>query len=335
LRYTELIAELERGKFSNLYLFYGEEDYLKDEAVRKITEALLPNNRDFNYDILYGSSTTAEEIIGIAQTLPLFSSWRLIIVKEVDLLPESEGALLISYINNPSPSTCLIFVGDKADMRKRFFSALNRKATVIQFYPLSEGQIVSWIRFRARDLGLKISDEAVELLMEGVGGVLGSLDNELKKLSLYNAGKGIIEEGDVLEVVGDLRIPTIFNLTEAVGERDTERAIKVLRKILDEGEEPPKVLAMITRQIRLLLRALKLREAGFSQDEIRKRIGMAPRFFGDFIGQLQKHTPEDLINGLKRLQKADLELKTSGKGRGRILESLVLDLCRSGLTLRG
>lgn len=335
MKYAEFIGELERGSFSNLYLFYGEEAYLKDEALKKITEALLPGNRDFNYDLLYGSSTSAEEILGIAQTLPVFSSWRLLIVKEVDLLPDGESALLIPYIHNPSPSTCLIFVGEKADMRKRFFSALNEKAAVIHFYPLFDGQLVNWIKFRAKDLGFKISEGAIELMKEGVGCSLGALDNELKKLSLFAIGKGIIEEEDVLAVVGDLRIPTIFNLTEAIGEKKAERAIKILEKILEEGEEPPKVLAMITRQIRLLLKALKLKEAGFPQNEIRGKIGIAPRFFGPFIGQLQKHTSEGLLNSLKRLQRADLELKTSGKGKGRILEALILDLCRSGLTLEG
>lgn len=328
MKYTELIGELDKKKFSSLYLFYGEEAYLKDEAVKRVTDAILIN-RDFNYDILYGSSTTAGEILGIALTLPVFALWRLIIVKEVDQLPDRESELLLPYINDPAPSTCLIFVGGKADMRKRFFSALKGKAVVIQFYPLFEGQLPGWIRFRAKELGFKISEEAIVILKEEVGNSLGSLDNEIQKLSLYAVGKEIIEEGDVLKVVGDSRIHNIFNLTEAVGEKRAERAIRILRKILNEGEEPLKVLAMIMRQTRLLLKVLELKEEGFSRDEIKGRIGMAPRFFGPFMDQIQKHNLDGLLSAFKRLQRADLELKTSGKGKGKILESLILDLCRS------
>ena len=271
MKYTELIEELEKGRLSNLYLFYGEDAYLKDEAVKRVTTALL-TNRDFNYDLLYGSSTTAEEILGIAQTLPVFSAWRLIIVKEVDRISDRELESLLPYINNPSPSTCLIFAGEKADMRKRFFSKLKEKAVVIQFYHLFEGQIAGWIKFRAKELGFNISDEAIEILKEEVGNSLGTLDNEILKLSIYAAGKGIIEEGDVIEVVGDSKTHTIFNLTEAIGEKKAETAIRILRKILNEGEEPPKILFMVTRQVRLLHRAFELKEAGFSQDEIRKRV---------------------------------------------------------------
>jgi len=174
-----------------------------------------------------------------------------------------ELGYLLPYINNPSPSTCLIFVGEKADMRKRFFSALKEKGVVIQFYPLFEGQITGWIKFRVNELGFKIDGRAIEVLKEEVGTNLGSLDNELKKISLYIAGKENIEEEDVLKVVGGSKINTIFNLTEAIGEKKIEMAIKVLRKILNEGEEPPKILAMITRQIRLIHKALELKEAGF------------------------------------------------------------------------
>ncbi|MBI5199899.1 MAG: DNA polymerase III subunit delta [Nitrospirae bacterium] len=336
MKYNELIKELDKGRFSNIYLFYGVDNYLRDDAVKRVTDAVLSNsNRDFNYDLLYGSSTTAEEVIGIAQTVPVFSPWRLIIVKEVDQLPDKESEALLSYISNPSPSTCLIFAGEKADMRKRFFSTLKEKALVIQFYHLFEGQIAGWIKFRAKELGFKISDEAIEILKEEVGNSLGTLDNEILKLSIYAAGKGIIEEGDVIEVVGDSRTHTIFNLTEAIGERKVEGAIKILKKIMDEGEEPPKILNMIARQIRLLHRALELKEAGFSRDEIKVRIGILARFFGAFMGQLQKHNLEELMNAFKRLQRADLDLKTSGKDRGKILESLILDLCRSGIPLQG
>lgn len=328
MKYNELIEELKKGRFSNLYLFYGEEAYLKEEAVKRVTDAVL-SNRDFNYDLLYGSSSNAEEILDIAQTVPVFSSWRVLIIKEVDRIPDRELESILPYINNPSPSTCLIFVGEKADMRKRFFSLLREKAVVIQFYPLFEGQISGWIKFRAKELGLKISEDAIEALKEEVGTNLGSLDNEIRKLSLYAVGKGSIEEEDVLEVVGDLKTHTIFKLTDAIGEKKVEVAIRTLRKILNGGEEPPKVLAMITRQVRLLHRALELKEKGFSQDDIKGRIGIAPRFFSTFIGQLQKHTLNGLMNAFKRLQRADLELKTSGRSKVRILESLILDLCRS------
>jgi DNA polymerase-3 subunit delta len=319
--------ELEKKSFSNLYLLYGEEAYLRDEAVRRITEAVL-STKDFNYDLFYGSSTTAVEILSVAETLPVFSPWRLIILKEVDLLPDKEAESLLPYLSNPSPSTCLIFVGEKVNMRKRFFSALKEKAVVVQFYHLFEQELVRWIRLRVRELGYKITEGAIEILKEEVGSTLGTLDNELKKISSYAAGKDIIEEEDVLQVVGSLRTPTIFNLTEAIGEKKVERAIKILRKILDEGEEPPKVLAMITRQIRLLLKALELKKAGFSQDEIKANVGILPRFFGPFMDQLQKHTLEGLLTAFKRIQRADLELKTSGKVKGRILEALILDLCR-------
>lgn len=328
MRYSELIQELEKGRVSNLYLFYGEEAYLRDEAVKRVNDTIL-SNRDFNYDLLYGSSTTAEEILTIAQTPPVFSPWRVLIVKEVDKLPEKELESLLPYINNTSPSTCLIFIGEKADMRKRFFSALKEKGVVIQFHPLFEGQIAGWIRSRVKELGFKIDDKAIEVLKEEVGTSLGLLDNELKKISLYTAGKGNIGEEDVLKVVGGSRTKTIFNLTEAIGDKKVEEAIKILRKILNEGEEPLKILSMITRQIRLIHRALALKEAGFPPEEIKGRIGISPRFFGAFFGQLQKHTRNGLLNAFKRIQRADLELKTTGKGRVRILESLVLDLCGS------
>lgn len=327
MRYGELITELERKRFSNLYLFYGEEAYLIEDVLRRVSEAII-HAKDFNYDLLYGSSSSADEILGIAQTLPVFSPWRLLIVKEADKILDKDLERLLPYINDPSPSTCLIFVGEKIDMRKRFFSTLKEKATVVEFRPLFEGELNSWIKNKVRDSGLTIIDGAIEILKEEVGGELWALDNEIRKLSLYATHKDYIDEGDVLKVVGNLKIFTIFNLTEEIGQKRTENAIRTLRRLIKEGEAPPKILVMIARQMRLLLRSVELKEAGFRKEEIRKRIGIAPRFFNLLWDQIPKHNLEGLRHTFKRMQKADLEIKTSPGGKERILEALILDLCR-------
>src|SRR3989304_8019911 len=139
MNYSELIKNIEKGKIEPLYLFYGEEGFLIDEAVKKIVSVIVePSNRDFNLEFLRGGETSCEEIISKAQTLPFMGEKRVVIVKDIDEIKASGAERLMEYCSNPSPSTCLIFTANKIDGRNKLHTTLSKNGITVQFNRLTK-----------------------------------------------------------------------------------------------------------------------------------------------------------------------------------------------------
>src|SRR4030065_504803 len=114
MKYAELIRSLNQGKILPLYLFYGEEEFLVQEALDLITKKVVdPGAKDFNFNVLYCRDTSVSELVNLAQTLPFLSEKRLVIAKEIDAFKAVDLVKLAPYLNDPSPSTCLVMVSSQ------------------------------------------------------------------------------------------------------------------------------------------------------------------------------------------------------------------------------
>jgi len=114
MKYQEFVNAIERGQIRPLYYLYGDEPYLMDKCVQQLLERLVSADlRDFNLNVYYGTETKGDEIAETAATLPMFASWRVVVVKKADALSAASLEVLLSYIQRPSSSTCPPFAGRK------------------------------------------------------------------------------------------------------------------------------------------------------------------------------------------------------------------------------
>ncbi len=331
MRYQDAIGHIERGNLSPLYLLYGEEDFLiEDIANRLIKRAVLPGTESFNFNTFYGSELQdITEVLNIANTLPMMAPTRLVIVRETDRIKTSNLEVLLSYLENPSPSTCLLFIAQKIDKRMRFYSRLIEKGIEIICYPLKEDQLSHWIRHRVESFDLRITDDAIEYLIEWVGGGLRSLDNELNKLKAYIGERKKIQLEDTQTVTGGLRLYSIFELLASIGRKEINRALKILLKIIKDGEHPLVVLSMISRQCRNLLIIKDGMSKKVPQTEIAREVGLPPKYFQPLLRQADNFTLQQLERSLHLFFQTDLDIKS---GRGAVqnpLELLVIEMCKS------
>jgi DNA polymerase-3 subunit delta len=158
-----------------VYYIYGEEDYLVEEALKKISaRALTKGFESLNYHVFEGQTVDPEEAITAARTVPAFSTMRLVIVKRADSLKTGREEAFIKYVKDPSPSTCLVFTAYswKAVKASMLYKYLGKKGSVKACNRLSEGQLGRWIKNEAGKQGKKITDEAVQKLLAIAGGGL-------------------------------------------------------------------------------------------------------------------------------------------------------------------
>jgi len=179
MKYQEFIHAIEKGQIRPLYYLYGDEPYLMDKCVQQVLERLVSVDlRDFNLNVYYGTESKGDEIAATAATLPMFASWRVVVVKKADALSAASLEVLSSYIQNPSPSTCLLLQGEKIDQRKKFFSEIKKKGELVEFKRLYENQLAAFIRNEASLRGRKIEPAAAEMLVHLVGNNLQELISE-------------------------------------------------------------------------------------------------------------------------------------------------------------
>ena len=328
MKTEEFEAEVGKGEIGPLYYIYGDEPYLVERGVRLlVARAESPDFREFNLNIYYGNEARGEEIADTAQTLPMFAERRVVLVKKSSSLSASAMETLSAYIQNPSPSTCLIFQGEKIDQRKKFFLDLKKSGKLVEYKRLYENQLGVFIRSVSAEHSKRVEPAAVEMLVHLVGNNLQELAMQIEKAATYVGGKSAISLEDIRQVVSDTKVDSIFELANALGEKNLAKAMRCLHTILRDGEAPLMLLAMMTRHFRQLRLVREQMEKKRSAQEIGKSTGINPYFINGVIAQAKNYRLEDFRKVFEQLFATDLALKTSG-GRGQdLMERLVMDIC--------
>ena len=215
-----------------VFLFIGSERYLKENALNKLKASLRASpSEELDYKVFYGSDATAREILEHATAFPLFSSKKLIAVKEFDNLPKEDRARLAEYLKNPAKSTYLVIDAEKDDDVKEIAAAV-RDARVMRFSTLADGELSSWITKYLAERGKSVETGAVEMLKELQGSNLVALTQELEKLASFIGASGCVTASDVETLVGKSAVESAFELGWAIGDKDVARAMKVVSRLM-------------------------------------------------------------------------------------------------------
>lgn len=329
MKHDDLLKEIEKGRYESVYLFVGEEEFLKEEALRQITQALIdPSVKEFNYDLLYGGETDAVTVVDIAASYPMMAERRLVIFRDIHHCSPKDRKVLLSYVANPVQTTCLVLAGPKVDMRKGFYRELSKAATTVQFWPLFDNQIPAWIRKRVQEQGKQISSDALRILQNFVGTNLREMANEIDKLGIYLYERETIEKRDVETVVGATKVNSVFDLADSVAERKLTDSFQILHSLLEAGESGVGIVWILARRFFTLAKVYQLKKNQTSAEEIARKAKIRPFLVSSYLRQSGYLLPVELERAFQLLLEADMNLKSSYQNPKLILELLVYRLCR-------
>jgi DNA polymerase III subunit delta len=221
------------------------------------------------------------------------------------------------------PDTCvlIVLVDEELDANNALLKAAAQFGTVVQCMLPKGAAIKSWITRRAKGRGVTITPEAAALLADFIGNQLRLLANELDKLATYVGDGETITAEDVRMLSAQVQEARIFDLTDAMAQRNPKRALDILHDLLADGEPPLKLISTITTQVRSLLLVKELSQQGKRSSEIASTIGIAPFVADKALRQVGKFTPMQLENAYRRLLATDAALK-----RSRMTPEMALDL---------
>ncbi len=326
----ELKQAVKAGKIPQLLLLYGDEPYFVEESVKLVCDAAVAaENRDFNLNHFQGRDLKISELIEQVQTFPVFAPRRLILLKNVEEASADDLELLIPYLEDPVPETILLITGGKIDTRRKFFKKFKQCGEVLEFKRVYDNQLPALVRDLARDLGVTFTGAALQLFCKRVGTNLIETRGELDKLISYLGGRSLIEEKDVSAIVSDTRVESIFDLTDALGEGKWSESLRLLNRLLDEGQAPLMVLAMLTRHFRQLWKARELTARNTPHKDLPRMIGISPYFLKGLVRQSALYSATDYRSFFEQFLETDLALKSSGGEPRVLLEGLLAAICKN------
>jgi DNA polymerase-3 subunit delta len=325
-----------------VYFLFGPEDYLIEEEIQKLlNQTLSPKERGFNYHLFNGGEHSGQEIIQTTQTLPMFSQYRFVLIRDADHLDEEQVEALMAYIKKPSPHTCLVLYGQTIGPWKKHKKEIEKVGNVTEYTRLKGRALVSWMKNRMKEKGKMLSEEAADYLVEVVGDHLYDLDNALEKGFLSVGEKQRIELSDVEEITSDVKISTVFDLTDAIGHRNLEKALGILGKAMESGtisfkkeEEPSKkdpvpiLLGMMAKQYWSILVIKQMSSRRRDVGDLAKELGTSPWNVKKLIDQGKNFSEASLQEGIQKCHQTDLAVKRSRGPKDLLMEKLVIDLCR-------
>src|SRR5688572_8505241 len=239
---TEFYKRVQQRQIAPLYLFEGAETYLRDQALKKLTEtAVDPSVRDFNYASISVLQGNLDEALGLARQFPMIAVRRMLIVTGFEAInDEKQLEALKDYLRAPSETTAMVFISDGLDNRRNISTMLRKTCEVVVFDPLDEREAApQWVREYINRTGAFIEPAAAAYLVGMVGGDLLRLSTELDKLTAYVGEKGRIGRQEIDELVLYTREHSNFELTDAILEGDRKRALRLLDRIYaNTGESP-------------------------------------------------------------------------------------------------
>ena len=322
------MKHISEGKWSSIYTLVASEPILLNEAISALKEKVLTTAPDFNSDDFLSEQNSPQECLDAAQTLPMMAPVRWVSYRNLHKLKSADVKPLLEYLKDPSPTTVLCLTADKLDGRTKLAQQLKKVTQLYEFTLPRQNELPMWIQGRAQHLGYQLDREAAFLLGDLIGPNIGELDRSLEKLWNYRGGEGEIDFRDVESVVAPTRMHSIFELTDALGSRDLPKATLLLRNAMEGGEAALKILAMITRQLRILL---KMRDnLSRSPNEIAKSVGVPPFLIKPLLKQANRYTNDELLSSLRAAKAADFRLKSTKIAPHIVMDRLLIEITELG-----
>ena len=315
-----LNEDLKTGKFKQVYLLFGEENYLKKQYKDRLTKALISEEDTMNYAYYEGKGIDVREIIDLAETMPFFSERRLIVIENSGFFKNATSELA-EYMKDIPETTYFVFVETELDKRSKLFKAVKDKGRIVELARQDEKTLVRWIYGNVKKEGKQITESSIYYLLSKCGTDMENLQKEMEKLFCYTLDKEVIQIEDIDTICTTQITNEIFDMVNAVAEKKQKRALDRYYDLLALKEPAMRILYLLSRQFRLLMEVKEMTGQGYDKKSIASKSGLHPFAVGKYIEQSRRFSKKELRNILEDSVDIEERVKT-----GRLQDVLAVEL---------
>lgn len=335
---TEILKDLKHKKYKPLYLLHGDEPYFIDLVAGFVEHKLLPESeKGFNQTVFYGKDTDLMSVLNASKRYPMMADYQVVLVKEAqDMKWGSDDAdkkginPLLSYLENPLPSTILVFCYKygKFDKRKKTYKAIEKNGVIFESAALYDSKIPGWIEGFITEKGYKINQQAALMLSEYLGNDLSKIANELEKLMLNVSSGQEITLKHIHDNIGISKEYNVFELQTALGKKDAYKANQIINYFEANPKSNPIVLVLgnLNNFFSKVLTYHYVRDK--SQQNLARELGISPYFVKDYEQAGRSYNYAKTMQIISYLREYDLKSKgvESTTGHGGLMKELIFKI---------
>lgn len=328
-----LKRELKEGCVKNLYVFHGEEAYLREYYLGQLRQLLLPAGlEEFNLHTAAGKDCSPEWLEQAADCLPMMSQRTLVVVTDYDLFGGGEGQRerLMQVLSHLPDYCCMVFVYDllpyKGDGRSRLGHMLKERGAVVEFRRQAQGDLSDWICRRFKATGHSIDTEDARYLMFLCGDLMTNLVSEIGKIGAYARGSRVTR-ADIDAVAVPLVDAVVFRMTDALAQKEFDRAAGVLAGLFQDRQPPVMILSVMGKYFRQLYTARLCLERGLGREDLMELWAMRYHYQADkLLGAAKGFSLRWCRHAVRRCAQCDRQLKESAGREEELLTGLLMEL---------
>lgn len=333
MEYKDLIKQLKQKVYQPVYFLMGEEPYFIDAISDYIAHHVLDESeRDFNQSILYGQDVRPDDVVSAAKRFPLMAPYQVIIVKEAQNWKSAEA--LIPIIEKPIETTILVicYRGKKIDKRSALWKALSKKKFGFESARIKDYHLTDWIAGYCAEKNIRINHRAAAMLGDHIGNDLGNLVNALDRLEMLKDDNTEISVDDVASNIGISKDFNIFELRNALGERNVYKSLMIANYFANNSKEHhiiPTLYGLYGHFAQLI--RYHYAENKSNDKALAASLGVNPFFVKDIRRAAQHYSKASLMEAMSVLH--DIDLKSKGVGTtnadsGELMREMVARLVR-------
>ena len=311
-----------------IYISEGTDKYLQ-EQIQNTFKNLIPEDQKVmnlgQYDL---SEMDLAVPLDDMSSAPFFGDYRLVIINNPIFLTGERSKIkydldaLLEYINNPEPTSIVLFIAnyEKMDKRKKVVKELLKKAQIIDAKQPSEAQLQLMVKKYLKEQKVDINPDALNELILRTDNNLSRIMNEIKKLQIYAADTNVIDKKAVDGLVSRSLNQNVFNLIDDLMQRNTKKAIMDYATLIFNQEQPLRINAALLSQFRLLLQVKVLAQRGMSQGNISQELKVHPYRVKLALQKIRQFSLDKLERGFLGILEMERKLKTTQRDSQELFE---------------
>ncbi len=323
--FPELKRDIKNNSLKSLYLFFGEETYLRDLYTQKLLNMIDDAGfEDLNKVVIENGRDLIPQLPEYLEGFPMMTDKRIVCIRDSGIFKKADEQTkkyFTEFFKNLSDDTITLFVEDEVDKKTSLYKSAKKYGLAVEFEKLGAVDMVTWLIREANGMGLKISKQNAEYMLSICDNTLGTLENELKKLSGYCSGE--ILKTDIERVVSKSLQIRVFELCDCMMEKNADGAITILEEMKTVKESAFKLIYILFGTFDKMLHAKLMLKSGSSNGEIASALKLPPFIAGKYTAGASKFTVDELMRMTAGAAEADLSIKRGAADEWAALEKYV------------
>ncbi len=332
--FETLKKDLSTGKPGRLYIFHGEETYLRDYYLDKLRDTVLTGGLgEFNRHDLDAKGMNPHALEEAVDCLPMMAERTLVLVTDYDLFKagERDREEYIRILSSLPDYCCLVFLYDlidyKPDARTKLAQAVKKSGTAVNFVRQGQRELTDWVRRHFKALGKEIDPRLCGELIFLCGDLMHNLQQEIGKIGAYAKGPAITR-ADIEAVATPQLDAVVFRIADAIGEKNYDKAAKILGELYQMQKSPYEILSALSKQLRQLYSARLALDGRRNAAWVAQLWGM--RYPADrLMVSARRFSLPWCRRAVTRCAQTDLAMKSTGQDPKELLTTLLLELANA------